>query len=244
MVPRHQLGERVADQHRDHDGGAAHRGGAPLHVVRLRAVLTDQLSETPGGKLRDRPAGDEQRHHERTRAAQQDGLQPGSVPIVWGRGRPSRPSRSRRLALGRTTKRDHICRCCTKPIDACRRPRGLPRSAWARRSACAGDRPWNSVAMAETSDRLRTFWGIRTAEVTPGPVLYDVASAVMYLGGPDDAAAFLAAYRTHGPLSADELQLLDAFRRFRGGRPVLRLAPGGPRPHGPRRPGRQREGTR
>ena len=50
---------------------------------------------------------------------------------------------------------------------------------------------------------------------TRGPVLYDVASAVMYLGGPDDASAFLATYRTQGPLADDELQLLDAFRRFR-----------------------------
>ncbi len=48
-----------------------------------------------------------------------------------------------------------------------------------------------------------------------GPVLYDVASAVMYLGGPDRATAFLTAYRTHGPLGTVEVQLLDAFRRFR-----------------------------
>ena len=45
--------------------------------------------------------------------------------------------------------------------------------------------------------------------------MYDVASAVMYLGGPDRATAFLSTYRTHGPLETDELQLLDAFRRFR-----------------------------
>ena len=48
-----------------------------------------------------------------------------------------------------------------------------------------------------------------------GPVLYDVASAVMYLGGTDDATAFLDTYRAHGPLGSDEMQLLDAFRRFR-----------------------------
>lgn len=48
-----------------------------------------------------------------------------------------------------------------------------------------------------------------------GPVLYDVASAVMYLGGTERAAAFLSTYRTHGPLAAQELQHLDAFRRFR-----------------------------
>ena len=48
-----------------------------------------------------------------------------------------------------------------------------------------------------------------------GPVLYDVASAVMYLGGREQAAAFLGAYRAHGPLAAEEMRHLDAFRRFR-----------------------------
>jgi homoserine kinase type II len=48
-----------------------------------------------------------------------------------------------------------------------------------------------------------------------GPVLYDVASAVMYLGGTDDATAFLSAYQKKGPLGDEEMLLLDAFRRFR-----------------------------
>jgi Ser/Thr protein kinase RdoA (MazF antagonist) len=48
-----------------------------------------------------------------------------------------------------------------------------------------------------------------------GPVLYDVASAVMYLGGADDATAFLGAYQKMGPLGQEEMLLLDAFRRFR-----------------------------
>jgi homoserine kinase type II len=48
-----------------------------------------------------------------------------------------------------------------------------------------------------------------------GPVLYDVASTVMYLGGTRRAAAFLDAYRASGPLAAREMQHLDAFRRFR-----------------------------
>lgn len=48
-----------------------------------------------------------------------------------------------------------------------------------------------------------------------GPVLYDVASAVMYLGGRRHASAFLAAYRERGPLGGDEMRHLDAFRRFR-----------------------------
>lgn len=48
-----------------------------------------------------------------------------------------------------------------------------------------------------------------------GPVLYDVASAVMYLGGTETASAFLSTYLLQGPLSAEEMQHLDAFRRFR-----------------------------
>ena len=48
-----------------------------------------------------------------------------------------------------------------------------------------------------------------------GPVLYDVASAVMYLGGPAHAGAFLDAYGRLGPLDAAELRHLDAFRRLR-----------------------------
>jgi homoserine kinase type II len=53
------------------------------------------------------------------------------------------------------------------------------------------------------------------AGARPGPVLYDVASAVMYLGGTERAAAFLGTYQASGPLAARELQHLDAFRRFR-----------------------------
>ncbi|MFC8800461.1 phosphotransferase [Promicromonospora sp. NPDC057138] len=48
-----------------------------------------------------------------------------------------------------------------------------------------------------------------------GPVLYDVASAVMYLGGPQRAGAFLDAYSAASPLDPAELRHLDAFRQFR-----------------------------
>lgn len=48
-----------------------------------------------------------------------------------------------------------------------------------------------------------------------GPVLYDVASAVMYLGGADHAQPFLRGYLAQGTVEADELHHLDAFRRFR-----------------------------
>jgi homoserine kinase type II len=48
-----------------------------------------------------------------------------------------------------------------------------------------------------------------------GPILYDVASTVMYLDGPDSAATFLHTYRECGPLGDGEMLSLDAFRRFR-----------------------------
>ena len=46
-------------------------------------------------------------------------------------------------------------------------------------------------------------------------MLYDVASAVMYLGGAELARAFLDTSRARGPLLEDEMLHLDAFRRFR-----------------------------
>lgn len=48
-----------------------------------------------------------------------------------------------------------------------------------------------------------------------GPALYDVASAVMYLRGPDRCRRFLSTYGESGPLDDGELDLLDTFRRFR-----------------------------
>lgn len=53
---------------------------------------------------------------------------------------------------------------------------------------------------------------------TTGPLLYDVASAVMYLGGADCARPFLMSYTEHGPCSADEVTThLATFRRLRWG---------------------------
>jgi homoserine kinase type II len=64
-------------------------------------------------------------------------------------------------------------------------------------------------------DRTGTTGLIDWAGARRGPTLYDVASAVMYLGGPADASTFLAVYRRQGPLGDDDLQHLDAFRRLR-----------------------------
>jgi homoserine kinase type II len=103
-----------------------------------------------------------------------------------------------------------------------------------------GAHPWLVAAMeavrAET-DPLAVTWSVLHTDPAPeafvhddstgviglidwagakrGPVLYDVASAVMYLGGPASAMAFLSTYAVEGPLDAGEMQMLDAFRRFR-----------------------------
>lgn len=102
------------------------------------------------------------------------------------------------------------------------------------------DHPWLTTAISavreETHD-LALTWSVLHTDPVPGafihddrtgvtglidwagarrgPVLYDMASAVMYLGGPRHAGPFLTAYAAGGPLAADELQHLDAFRRFR-----------------------------
>ncbi|SKC78541.1 phosphotransferase enzyme family protein [Krasilnikoviella flava] len=50
----------------------------------------------------------------------------------------------------------------------------------------------------------------------PGPALYDVASAVMYAGGPAKAARLLEAYLDTSRMPATEVtELLDTYRRFR-----------------------------
>jgi Ser/Thr protein kinase RdoA (MazF antagonist) len=51
----------------------------------------------------------------------------------------------------------------------------------------------------------------------PGPALYDIASAVMYLGGADVSAEFLMAYLATGAVSPTEMVHLDSLRRFRWG---------------------------
>lgn len=101
-------------------------------------------------------------------------------------------------------------------------------------------RPWLAAAIEAVrveTDPLAVTWSVLHTDPAPeafihddrtgvtglidwtgarrGPVLYDVASAVMYLGGMEHASAFLKTYLRQGPLSAGEMQHLDAFRRFR-----------------------------
>jgi homoserine kinase type II len=100
--------------------------------------------------------------------------------------------------------------------------------------------PWLGAAIAavrDETDALTLTWSVLHTDPAPeafihddktgvtglidwagarrGPVLYDVASAVMYLGGPQNASAFLRTYVARGPLPVEEMQHLDSFRRFR-----------------------------
>ena len=102
------------------------------------------------------------------------------------------------------------------------------------------DHPWLTAAITavrEETTSLALTWSVLHTDPFPGafthddhsgvtglidwagarhgPVLYDVASAVMYLGGRRHAATFLTTYASLGPLGTDEMQHLDAFRRFR-----------------------------
>lgn len=103
-----------------------------------------------------------------------------------------------------------------------------------------GEHPWLVQVVAEVraeTDPLNLTWSVLHTDPSPeafvhndstgvtglidwagarrGPVVYDVASAVMYLGGLEHATAFLTTYAMEGPLRSDEMQYLDAFRRFR-----------------------------
>jgi len=64
-------------------------------------------------------------------------------------------------------------------------------------------------------DRTHITGLVDWAGARRGPVLYDLASAVMYLGGRQHAAQLLSTYLAQGPVDPAELEHLDAFRRFR-----------------------------
>ena len=49
-----------------------------------------------------------------------------------------------------------------------------------------------------------------------GPALYDVATLYMYLGGPPGGETFLDVYRRADPRSAQDIEHVAAFMRFRG----------------------------
>lgn len=84
------------------------------------------------------------------------------------------------------------------------------------------DTPWGLVNTDPSLDSFLldeatgTVGIIDWAGSGPGPVLYDVASAVMYLGGPHHSQPFLTAYQELSPLEPNLIdQQLDTLRRLR-----------------------------
>jgi homoserine kinase type II len=82
-----------------------------------------------------------------------------------------------------------------------------------------GELSWGLLHADPSPDAFRyddTCGLIDWATALYGPWLYDVASTVMYLGGPPASATFLDGYLRTGPLDADEVERgLVTMLRFR-----------------------------
>jgi len=123
---------------------------------------------------------------------------------------------------------------------------GLVRWHWVRADAAhLGIEPWVRPAVSAAVDALtrlgltgRLTYGVLHGDPAPeaflldgrtgrtalidwgsactGPLMYDVASAVMYAGGPERATALLDGYLAAGPVGRDELEAtLPTLLRFR-----------------------------
>lgn len=88
--------------------------------------------------------------------------------------------------------------------------RGLPSVTWGTLHA---DPSPEAFILDETTGEVGIIdWSAACA----GPLMYDVASAVMYLGGPANARTLLEHYASGGPLTAEEInQHLPTFLRLR-----------------------------
>lgn len=75
---------------------------------------------------------------------------------------------------------------------------------------CHGDPAPEAFLRSENGVGL-IDWG----SVVDGPLLYDVASAVMYLGGPTYAAPLVRAYAAHGGPATADLDHVDLMLRMR-----------------------------
>lgn len=88
--------------------------------------------------------------------------------------------------------------------------RGLPDLTW---SVLHGDPESGAFLRQPSAGRVAL---IDWAATVAGPVLYDAASALMYLGGRQHAEPFWEAYVSHSPASGNELtEHLDTFIRYR-----------------------------
>jgi Ser/Thr protein kinase RdoA (MazF antagonist) len=105
-------------------------------------------------------------------------------------------------------------------VDPARRQRGSRR---ARRTAARGSAWPQGLLHADPApeafryDAATGHCGIIDwSSAHYGPLLYDLASAVMFLGGPGRAAAMTGAYLRAGPLTAPEVAAgLPVMLRFR-----------------------------
>jgi len=140
--------------------------------------------------------------------------------------------------IGRTLARTHR-------VLACFEVEGTQRFHWVDPDAdCLALRPWLRPAINTALDALETArpdrmtWGLLHADPAPdafrldpatgrcgvidwsyalsGPLLYDLASAVMYVGGPDHAKTLIRAYLGEGILGTAEVDRgLATMLRFR-----------------------------
>ncbi|MBA8795960.1 homoserine kinase type II [Friedmanniella endophytica] len=148
-------------------------------------------------------------------------------------GETAEEQRAMAEALARVHAAEHRVR-----DDARARP--FLRGWW---SEPAAEPAWLAPLLADLLDRYDALpplgWGVVHADPAPeaflrtrsgevgiidwsagqdGPLVYDVASALMYLGGRERGAAFLDRYREIGPLPPGELDAhLDLFGLLRAG---------------------------
>lgn len=126
-------------------------------------------------------------------------------------------------------------------VDRARRPRSEPFFGWLEGPNRGPVEPWVRRAVTQVCAEYRALppvqWGTLHTDPSPeafrfdsttgtvglidwtgsetGPLLYDIASTVMYLGGPERSQTFLTAYLDTGAVRPAELDHLGAFRRFR-----------------------------
>jgi Ser/Thr protein kinase RdoA (MazF antagonist) len=164
----------------------------------------------------------------------------GSLALLrWVPGNPlNGDSPAEQEIIGTTLARVHLAL-------AGRNGEGAERFHWVDPSADYLDlRPWLRPAIAAALTELdvagtdHMAWGLLHSDPAPeafrfdsatgrcgvidwsyliyGPLLYDLASAVMYVGGQSHAAELISAYLRHGPLDHAEVSHgLDVMLRFR-----------------------------
>jgi homoserine kinase type II len=76
---------------------------------------------------------------------------------------------------------------------------------------------WWRICVGDRSKVEGRLWLIDWSTAMTGPLLYDLASAVMYVGGPERAEPLVQAYLEHAPVPRAEVERgLLVMLRFRG----------------------------